>query len=68
MSYDKNSSLPIIELDLNGKKMTYLLGHKKNDYHIIYNNDGENNEIAGKVILDDETKRCNVLWCENYPK
>lgn len=66
--YDKNSELPLIELNIDGNKTTFLLGHKVDNYHIIYEDDKVDNSIAGKIILDDNTKTCEVSWCQGFPK
>jgi len=66
--YDKNAELPIIELNINGSKTKFLLGHKIHDYHIIYEDDKQDNSIAGKVNLDSSTKTCQVAWCQGFPR
>ncbi len=61
--YDKNEDLPIIEIEIEGEKRTFLLGRTNN----LYEDDNHLNNLVGKLkFMDDTYSEAKIYWCKDY--
>ena len=61
--YDKNEDLPIIEIEVEGEKRTFLLGRTNN----LYEDDNHLNNLVGKLKFTDDTySEAKIYWCKDY--
>ncbi len=61
--YDKDEDLPVIEIEFENEKRTFLLGKTNN----LYADDNHMNNLVGKLKFTDSTyTQARIYWCKGY--